>query len=155
MFNNTTITIDLAKQVFQIAIFNQAGKEKLNVAASAEKIMRIINQYPKAKIYMEACSSAYFWGRKLQSMGYFVGLLPAQIVTNYRNGNKSDKNDALVIFEASKNEHIHPVAIKTLEQQDISLLHTHREGFKKSRNQTANRIRGFTAEYGVYFFSRY
>ncbi len=151
MNKNTTITIDLAKDVFQIAVFNQAGKCKLNKAVSRNKLQEIIALYPHAKIYMEACGSAHYWARYYQEKGHFVGLIPAQIVASYRHGNKSDKNDTLAIYESSKNQSLHFVAVKTLEQQDISTLHSVREGFKKQRNQTSNRIRGLAFEYGVLF----
>ncbi|WP_111979914.1 IS110 family transposase [Algibacillus agarilyticus] len=151
MDKNTTITIDLAKEVFQIAVFNQAGKSKLNKSVSAKKLKEIVDQYPHAKIYMEACGSAHYWARLFQEQGHFVGLIPAQVVARYRQGNKNDKNDAIAIFEASKSEQVKLVAIRTLEQQDIALMHTLREGYKKARNQIANRIRGFAFEYGICF----
>jgi hypothetical protein len=55
MNNNMTICIDLAKEVFQVAVFNQAGKAKLNKEVTAKKMCLIIAQYPDAAIYMEAC----------------------------------------------------------------------------------------------------
>jgi len=64
-------------------------------------------------------------------------------------GNKNDSNDAIAIYEASKNPKVHFVSIHTLEQQDIATLHAFREGYKKERNQISNRIRGFALEYGV------
>ncbi len=151
MFNTTTICIDLAKIIFQIAVFNKAGKAIINKAVKQKALLKIISQYPKATICMEACGSSHYWGRRFQKEGYNVKLLPAQMVAKYRAGNKSDKNDALAIFETSKNQTIHTVPVKTLEQQDMAVLHKHREGLKKQRNQVASRIRGFGLEYGVTF----
>ena len=151
MNNNTTISIDLAKDVFQIAIFNRAGKSKLNKEMSSKKMCELIEQYPGANIFMEACGSAHYWARRFVQQGHKVGLVPAHISAKYRVGNKSDKNDAIAIYEASKSSRLHCVQIRTLEQQDIATLHKYRQGYKKERNQIANRIRGFAREYGVNF----
>jgi len=153
MKDNTTITIDLAKNIFQVAVFNRSGNVLINKALNAQKMCKLIEQYPDANIYMEACGSSHYWGRYFQKRGHFVGLLPAQIVAGFRTGNKSDKNDALAIYETSqsKNKHIHLIPILTLAQQDISMMHTYREGCKKQRNQIASRIRGIGLEYGIKF----
>jgi len=151
MSNNTTICIDLAKSVFQVAVFNKAGNMVSNKEVSARKMCEIILQYPKADIFMEACGSAHHWGRRFEKEGHKVGLIPPHIAAKYRAGNKNDKNDTLAIYEASKSTSLHYVQIRTLEQQDIATLHKYREGYKKERNQIACRIRGFSQEYGVYF----
>jgi len=153
MNDDITITIDLAKNVFQVAVFNRSGNVLFNNVLNEKRMCKLIEKYPNARIYMEACGSSHYWGRYFQKREHFVGLLPAQIVAGFRMGNKSDKNDALAIYEASKskNEQIHLVPILTLEQQDISMMHTYREGCKKQRNQIASRIRGIGLEYGVKF----
>jgi transposase len=151
MNNTTTICIDLAKDVFQIAIFNRAGREKLNKEVSAKKMCEIIHQYPAADIFMEACGSAHYWARRFSKSGHKVGLIPPHFAAKFRSGNKSDKNDAIAIFDASRSSQLNCVAIRTLEQQDIATLHKMREGYKKERNQIANRMRGFAREYGVIF----
>ena len=151
MINNTTICIDLAKTVFQVAVFNQFGKLKSNREVSEKIMCDIIRQHPAASIYMEACGTAHHWGRKFSSEGYSIGLIPPHIAAKYRLGNKNDKNDAVSIYEASKSTQLKCVQTRTLEQQDIALLHRHREGFKKERNQVANRIRGVAREYGINF----
>lgn len=151
MSNNTTISIDLAKDIFQVAIFNRAGKTISNKKMSATRMCTTIDKYPDATIFMEACGSAHYWGRHFTKKGYSVHLVPPHLAAKYRTGNKNDSNDAIAIYEASKNPRVHFVAIRTLEQQDMATLHKFREGYKKERNQVANRIRGFAREYGVRF----
>jgi len=153
MNNNITITIVLAKTIFQIAVFNKSGNVIYNKAVKEKSMRQLIDKYPQADIYMEACGSSHYWGRYFQKHGHLVGLLPAQIVAKFRTGNKSDQNDALAIYAVSqsKNKNIHLIPVLTLEQQDISIMHTYREGCKKQRNQIASRIRGLGLEYGVKF----
>jgi len=151
MNNTTTITIDLAKDVFQVAVFNKFGKVLVNKAASTAKLQQLVIQYPEACIYMEACGSAHYWGRQFTQLGHQVKLIPPHIVAKYRSGNKNDKNDAVAIYEASKNPAIYFVSIRTLEQQDLATQHKLRSGYIKQRTQLGNRIRGFAMEYGVKF----
>lgn len=151
MNKNTTICIDLAKTVFQVAVFNQAGKPLSNKEVSSKKMCQIIDQYPDANIFMEACGSAHYWARLFVKKGHKVGLIPPSISAKFRIGNKNDHNDAVSIFEASRSPRLHCVGIKTLEQQDIATYHKYRESYKKSQNQIGNRIRGFAREYGVNF----
>lgn len=151
MNKNTTISIDLAKEVFQVAVFNRAGKSALNKEVSAQKMCAIIDQHPGADIFMEACGTAHHWARRFTQQGHKVGLIPPHIAAKYRVGNKNDRNDANAIYEASKSPQLHCVQIRTLEQQDIATLHKYRQGYKKERNQIANRMRGFAREYGVHF----
>lgn len=153
MNNTTTICIDLAKDVFQLAIFNKAGKNTLNKEVTAKKMCDIIHQYPGADIFMEACGSAHYWARRFNKAGHKVGLIPPHFAAKFRSGNKNDKNDAIAIYDASRSTRLNCVTTRTLEQQDIAVLHKMREGYKKERNRVANRMRGFAREYGVNFSS--
>jgi len=151
MNNTTTITIDLAKDVFQVAVFNKYGKVISNKAMSDKKMVLLVLQHPEAHIYMEACGSAHYWGRKFKQQGRQVYLIPPHFAAKYRTGNKSDKNDTVSIYEASKNPNIYYVSIRSLEQQDLATQHKLRAGYVKQRTQLGNRTRGFAMEYGVKF----
>jgi transposase len=151
MKNTTTISIDLAKNVFQLAVFNKHGKLKSNQKMNSKKMAIVTAQHPEANICMEACGSSHYWGRQFAKEGHEIYLAPAQIAAKYRSGNKNDPNDTLAIYEAAKRPGIHFVAVRTLEQQDLASQHKLRQGYMKQRNQTANRIRGLAMEYGVKF----
>lgn len=151
MKSTTTISIDLAKDIFQVAIFNKHGKLISNQAMKSQKMVQIIANYPEANILMEACGTSHYWGRRFSKEGHAVYLIPAHIAAKYRSGNKNDTNDALAIYEAAKRPDTYYVSVHTLEQQDLSTQHRLRQGFIKQRTQVANRIRGFAREYGVNF----
>ncbi|MCU7805487.1 MAG: IS110 family transposase [Candidatus Thiodiazotropha sp. (ex Lucinoma borealis)] len=151
MKNTTTITIDLAKDVFQVAVFNKFGIKFVNKGMNSNQLVQLVLQHPEACIFMEACGSAHYWGRRFTQLGYKAQLIPPHLVAKYRTGNKSDKNDAVAIYEASKNPHIYFVSIRTLEQQDLAIQHKLRSGYIKQRTQLGNRVRGFAMEYGVNF----
>lgn len=151
MNNTTTIAIDLAKNVFQVAVFNKFGKQLSNKAYNEKKMMVLITQHPEAILCMEACGSAHYWGRRLTKMGHKVRLIPPHIVAKYRNGNKNDKNDTVAIYEAAKSPSTYFVSVRSVEQQDLASAHKWRQGYVKQRTELANRIRGLALEYGVKF----
>ncbi|MDP6189280.1 MAG: IS110 family transposase, partial [Gammaproteobacteria bacterium] len=76
-------------------------------------------------------------------------LLPAQHVTPFVRGNKSDHNDVVGIAEAHQRPHIRPVPIKTVDQQDIQSLHRIRERLIKQRTAMINQTRGLLSEHGA------
>ena len=149
MKNSTTISIDLAKTVFQVALFNKYGVLKSNNKMSQAKMVQFINQHPEATICMEACGTAHYWGRRFQQLGHKVLLVPAHIAAKYPTGNKNDANDALAIYESIKRPKTYFVQVKNLDQQDLASLLKLRQGYVKQRTQTANRVRGLGLEYGV------
>lgn len=151
MKKTTTICIDLAKDVYQVGVFNKHGKLLSNSAMKAKKMMELVAQHPEALVLMEACGSAHHWGRRFKQRGHEVKLLPAHIVANCRLGNKNDANDVLAIYEAAKRAKTYFVCVRTLEQQDIATMQKLRQGYVNQRTEIANRLRGFGLEYGVKF----
>jgi transposase len=107
-------------------------------------------QQPAATVYMEACGSSHHWGRKLGALGHRVVLLPPHQVKPYVQGNKTDRTDAKGILEASRNEDIHPVPLKTVAQQILTSLHRLRSGWVKERTAKINGLRGLLRELGFF-----
>ena len=122
MKNTTTISIDLAKNVFQVAVFNKHGNLKSNQAMSSRKMALLVAQHPEANICMEACGSAHHWGRQFTQQGHEVYLVAAHISAKYRSGNKNDPKDVLAIYAAAKRPDTHFVTVRTLEQQDLGTV---------------------------------
>lgn len=149
MKNCTTISIDLAKSVFQVALFNEHGVLKSNKKVSQDKLVQFVINHPGAVVCMEACGTAHYWGRRFKEMGYVVRLVPAHIAAKYRTGNKNDANDAVAIYEAAKRAKTYFVSVKTMEQQDLASLLRLRQGYVKQRTQLINRGRGLGLEYGI------
>ncbi len=76
-------------------------------------------------------------------------LLHARYVRPYRRRNKTDRNDCDAILEAARCADIHPVPVKSHEQQQLQQLHGLREAWKKSRTQRINLLRGIFREMGI------
>lgn len=143
------ISIDLAKNVFQVAVFDSQNALVSNKKIRRNKLLDVMRQYEPTTVVMEACYSSNYWGRAIQKLGHTVKLIPARMVKAMLVGNKNDANDAVAIAEAAQRPKIHVVAVKTIEQQDIQALQRIRSQLVKQRSATANQLRGLLAEYGV------
>jgi len=81
--------------------------------------------------------------------GYPVKIIPPQFVKPFIKSNKNDANDAQAICEAMGRPNMHPVKVKTVEQQDLQAMHRIRNEIKSHRIAKANQIRGLVTEYGL------
>ena len=145
----TTIGIDLAKEVFQVHGVDARGKVVIRKALKRAQMAAFFANTPACLIGMEACGSAHYWARKLETLGHTVKLMAPQFVKPYVKTNKNDAADAEAICEAVTRPTMRFVPIKSVEQQAILALHTVRQGFVKARTAQANQIRGLLAEFGI------
>ena len=144
-----TLSIDLAKTVFQLCGIDHKNQVILNQQVKRAKLIESVLQLKPETIVMESCYSANHWGRQFQSLGFNVRLIPPQHVKPFLKGNKNDHHDALAICEASIRPGIHFVPVKTLEQQDLQAMHRIRQRLVRNRTALVNQIRGLLAEYGI------
>jgi transposase len=145
------IGIDLAKRVMQLCVMDEFGKVRKNAKLSPAKVSEFLANTPSALVAMESCSMAHYWGRLAQSFGHEVRLIPPQHVKAFRRVHKSDAHDALAICEAAQRPDIHPVPIKSIEQQNLSMLVSVRDGLISERTAKSNQIRGIAREFGLHF----
>lgn len=143
-----TITIDLAKNVFQVRTFSKEGKTIANLRLNRDKLKSFLLHHPATTVVMEACMSSHYWGRLCGEYGHCVKLIPAQHVKPFVRGNKNDKNDCLAIFEASQRPNIRFVPVKTEQQQGILCLHRVRERLITQRTRCINQTRSLLLEFG-------
>jgi transposase len=146
---HTTIAVDLAKSVFQVAVSSRRGSVDIERRLSRDRFLTFFAQQPPAKVVLEACGSAHHWARQLQGLGHTVRLLPAHDVHRYVRRNKTDRTDAKALLEADRNEDIHAVPVKTVEAQAIASLHRLRSAWVATRTARLNGLRGLLREFGV------
>jgi transposase len=149
MKNIKTLGIDLAKNVFQVHGIDAKGKKVMTKRLSRKELKEFISKQKPCTIAIEACGSAHYWGREFQSMGHEVKMMAPQFVKPYIQANKNDANDAAGIAEAATRPRMKFVALKTVAQQDMLLIHRSRSLFVKQRTALSNHIRGLLAEYGI------
>lgn len=145
------IGVDLAKNVFQLHGADRQGKPVWKRQLPRDKWLTVLCETvkPGCVIGMEACTGAHHWARILIGKGFEVKIIPPQFVKPFVKSNKNDANDAQAICEAMDRPNMHPVKVKTIEQQDIQAIHRIREGIKTQRTAKANQVRGLVAEYGL------
>ena len=145
----STIGIDLAKSVFQVHGVDAAGKVAMKRQLKRKGVLAFFAQLPACLIGMEACGSAHYWARELARLGHDVKLMPAKYVKAYVKRGKNDAADAEAICEAVSRPSMREVAVKTVEQQSVLMLHRARDLLVRDRTRTINALRAHMAEIGV------
>ncbi|GAB5494908.1 MAG: IS110-like element IS1111A family transposase [Phototrophicaceae bacterium] len=148
--NVTLISIDLAKNIFQVCGVNRACKPQFNRQIKQDKLLPLlIKHYPGITVAMEACGGSNSLGRTLEQHGFKVLLIPPNHVKPFVKGNKNDRNDAFAIAEAAMRPNMRFVRPKTLEQTDLGIVHRIRERQIGARTTLINQLRGLLREYGI------
>lgn len=147
--NATTVAIDLAKDVFELAYSDVPGKVKSRKRLSRTAMARAFDNAPPMAIVMEACGSAHYWGRRWEGQGHSIRLLPPHHSKAFVRGNKTDRSDTSGLLTAHWVGNITPVPLKTAEQQGIQALHRLREHQLHQRTGSINVLRGLLREFGI------
>lgn len=145
---DTTIAVDLAKSVFEIAVSTQPGKIAKRQRLSRAQFSRFLAEHAPATVLMEACGTSHYWGREAQAHGHRVVLLPPHAVRPYVLRDKTDGTDAKALLEARRNEAIHPVPVKSVDQHALTVLHRLRSNWMRTRTARLNALRGYLREHG-------
>jgi transposase len=145
----TVIGLDLAKRVFQLHWLEIETGEICRRQLKRGQVAEFFANRKPCVVAMEACGSAHYWGRKFAAMGHEVRLIAGQFVRPFVKSNKTDRADALAIWETAQRPGMKFVALKTEEQQSILSLHRMREQLVKMRTMQTNQLRGLLYEFGV------
>ncbi len=147
----TTVAIDLAKRVFQVA-----GEDALGRVLYEERIKSreafhafLCKLSPDVVVLVETGPGAQAWARQLQGQGNLTRILPAKLVADHRSGAKNDRNDALAILRAGRDSKIAAVPIKSAAALAMQALHRARQGYVRRRTAISNQMRGLLLEHGV------
>ena len=145
----TTVAIDLAKDVFELAFADADRRIIERKRHRRAAFATCLDNRPPMRVVMEACGSAHYWARRFARSGHTVVLLPAQHVRPYVRRNKTDRADAAGLLEADRCADILPVPVKTPEQQGTQGLHRIREHHKANCTSAINVLRGLLREFGI------
>jgi transposase len=146
---STTVAVDLAKSVFQLAVADTSWKVIESHRLTRSQFERWFHNRDVSLVVMEACGSAHHWARWLSGLGIETKLLPAKYVRAYVKRNKTDAADAAALLEALRASDIEPVRIKSIEQQALQGLHRTRSLWMSTRTSRINALRGFCREFGL------
>lgn len=146
--NNNLIAIDIAKSSFH-AVSLKKNKVATNRAFSRSQLKTWLAKQAVSHVSIEACGSSHYWARFAKSLGHTVQLIAPQSVKPFRQGHKTDKNDALAIAVASQQANIKSVGIKTVEQQALQSIARIRQHLTDNQTAVSNMIRGLLCEFGL------
>lgn len=149
--NITTVGVDLAKDIITVYVQDAHRHFVLSRNFRFKEFSAWLVQLPEGCVVgMEACSTAHYWGRRMQEMGLQPRLMAAEFVQAFRKSKsaKNDRNDAEAIAIAVRQSGMRFVAVKNVEQQSRLAWHRLREGWKEERTALINRCRGLLLEFG-------
>lgn len=146
--DHTTIAVDLAKSVFEVAVSEKPGLVSKRQRLSRGQFERFLSRGEPATVVMEACGTAHFWGRCAERAGHRVVLLPPHAVRPYVLRNKTDGADAKALLEAVRNHDLRPVPLKRIDQHELAGLHRVRSAWLATRTARINTVRGLLRELG-------
>lgn len=147
--NATTVAVDLAKSVFQLAVADAHWRVVETHRLTRSQFERWFQNREVDLVVMEACGSAHHWARWLLGLGIEVKLLPAAYVRAYVKRNKTDRADACALLDAMRASDMAPVKVKSVEQQALQGLHRIRSLWMGTRTARINALRGFCREFGL------
>ncbi|QOV96283.1 IS110 family transposase [Novosphingobium sp. ES2-1] len=144
-----TVGLDLAKNVFQVHAIAADGAVLIRRKLRRTEVIRFFTELPPCLVGMEACASAHHCARELIAIGHEVRLMPPAYVKRYVKRGKTDAADAVAICEAVTRPTMRFVAVKSVEQQAVLMLHKSRDLMVRQRTMLINALRGHLAEYGI------
>lgn len=147
--NATTVAVDLAKNVFEVAVADGQWRIVERARLTRGQFERWFANRSVGLVVMEACGTAHHWGRWFSARGITVRLLPAKYVRAYVKRNKTDAGDAAALLEAARSGEILPVRVKSIDQQALQGLHRLRSGWMATRTARINALRGLCREFGI------
>lgn len=145
----STIGLDLAKSVFQVHGIDSQGRVVVRRQLRRKEVLSFFAERPPCLVGMEACATAHYWGRELIKLGHTVKLMPPAYVKPYVKRGKTDAADAEAITEAVTRPTMRFVAVKSMDQQAILMLHRVRDLLVRQRTMLINALRGHLAEFGI------
>ena len=146
----TTVAVDLAKDVFEVAFANRAGRILDRKRLTRRQFERI-RRRPRRRaptVVMEACGTAHYWGRRCQARG-LARSVAARSSTCGRTC-AATRPTAPTPKRCSK-----PIAVaaaagagEDVEQQTLQALHRVRTQWQAARTARINVVRGLLREQG-------
>jgi len=145
---NTTVGVDLAKNVIQVCVCKNT-KVVSNTELTHHEFLEWLFNTQSTTIVFEACSNSNYWKQKALEAGHSAHLISAKLVSTVRQNQKTDKNDALAIVQASFLPDINLIKGKTVEQQQLQVVMRLRELAVKQKTASSNQLKALLLEFNI------
>ncbi len=144
------IGMDIAKNVFQVFLADQRGRELGNRKLTRKQLTSFFANLSPCTVGIEACGTAHHWARTLIELGHEAKLIqPIRVKAFLGHRNKTDAADAKAICEALMHPGTRFVTVKTIAQQVMKHYLSRRERLVRNRTELINQTRSFLSEYGI------
>lgn len=149
MSKQNIIGVDLAKNVIQVSVVSRSNRELQNKSLTRKKFAEFLGRQQPSLVAFEACATAHYWARVSQRHGHEVKIIPAKAVAPFRQGHKTDSNDALAVAEAASRPNVKLSPLKSVDQQSLQSIQRSRELLVQNRTGLSNHVRGLLMEFGI------
>lgn len=149
MSKQNIIGVDLAKNVIQVSVVSRGNRELQNKSLTRKKFAEFLGRHQPSLVAFEACATAHYWARVSQRHGHEVKIIPAKAVAPFRQGHKTDSNDALAVAEAASRPNVKLSPLKSVDQQSLQSIQRSRELLVQNRTGLSNHVRGLLMEFGI------
>lgn len=148
MLNCNVIAIDLAKNLFQVCKTDKNGKVIYNKAMTRAKLKALLMKEKPSLVAMESCGGTHYWARFARKTGHRVKAINARQVKAFRQGQKTDANDALAISVAARQPHIKESRLLSVQEQYLQGMECMRDLLVKQKVSVSNQLRALLLELG-------
>lgn len=145
---NLIVGVDLAAKVIQVCVYADK-KVQSNREMTPKQFSAYLSNLSPSLVVFEACASSNYWNQIATSLGHTSKLISSRLVKAVRQNQKTDKNDALAIIQASQLPEVTFVSGKTNSQQQAQSMLKLREQAVKQRTALKNQLIGLMREFNL------
>jgi len=142
------VGVDLAKDVIQVCVVKHK-KVLSNKEMTPNDFTIWLATHHTSTVVFEACATSNYWKQKALECGHDAKLISAKLVANIRQNQKTDKNDALAIVQASQLIDIRFIRGKTFSQQELQSINKMRELAVRQKVALNNQIKALLLEFNI------
>jgi len=146
--NNTIVGVDLAKNVIQVCIVKNNEVVSNEEVIPEQFMLWLINTKPVTIIF-EACGMSNYWKQEALKHGHDAKLVSARLVAMIRQNQKTDKNDALAVAQASQLTDVNFINGKNIKQQEMQSILRMRELAVKQKVAIQQQITALLLEFNI------
>lgn len=146
--NKTIVGVDLAKNVIQVCIYRNK-KVQSNTEMTPDEFLSWLVTSKAVLIVFEACGMSNYWKQRATETGHDARLISAKLVSAVRQNQKTDKNDALAIVQASLLPEVRFICGKSVKQQQLQSIKRLRELAIKHRDALKKQIVALLLELNI------
>lgn len=145
---NIIAGIDLAKEEIQVCVCKHNKVQSNQVMTPVQFASWLASSMPMTLVF-EACSTSNYWKQMALKYGHDARLISAKLVASVRQNQKTDKNDALAVAQASQLIDISFINGKSKEQQELQTLARLRELAVKQKVALELQLKSLLLEFNI------